>query len=520
MLVHGETKKLLLNLRNPERVTAVIPTARKFNLLDTPLIAVPHGIDEVKVLRNLGFKAPSPIEFHYNWPGIHVPFSHQRHASAFMTLNDRAFVLLDIGLGKSLATLWAFHYLKSIGKARKLLILAPLSTLERTWGDEVFGNFFDLKFVVLHGSKQRRLKLMALDHDIAIINHHGIKVIQKELIEAGYDTICVDEIATFRNSQSALWKSLRAITQQPTAERVWGLTGKPTPNDPTDAWAQCRIICPSNDNVPRYFNQFRNMVMQQVGPFAWLPRREAPEIVSAAMQPSIHYRRDDCLDLPPCTYITREVPMEKAQRAAYEEMRRNMLIEAKEGKIIAMNEGVKLSKLLQIACGAAYAENGVAVYEPGLDKRVDEIEALASQAAGKVIVFVPFKSVLSLVTTKLRQRGHLVEQVSGETSKSERDRIFGAFQQPVGPRILVAQPAAMSHGLTLTEANTIIWYSAVTSNETYEQANGRITRPGQKRNQLIIELEGSAAERRCFERLRRKQKLQGALLDLLLDEQA
>lgn len=506
----------MLNLRDPARVTTVIPTARSFDLLDTPLITVPHRLDEVRVLRNMGIDAPSPMLHYYPYPGKHVPFAHQYAATAFLTFNDRAFVLLDIGLGKSLTALWTFDYLRSIGKAKKMLILAPLSTLERTWGDEIFGNVHHLKFVVLHGTKARRIKLLnVVDHDIAIINHHGAKVILPELIAAGYDTIVVDEIATFRNAQSGLWKALHKLTIQPQVQRIWGLTGKPTPNDPTDAWAQVRIISPTN--VPRYFNQFRAQVMQQVGPFAWLPRREAPEIVSNAMQPAIHYRRDDCLDLPPCTYITREVPMEKAQVEAYERMKRHMIIEAKEGRIVALNEGVKLSKLLQIACGAAYAEDSVVVYEPGLDRRVDEIELLASEAAGKVIVYVPFKSVLGLVAAKLRQRGHLVEQVSGETSKAERDRIFGAFQQPLGPRILVAQPAAMSHGLTLTEANTIIWYSPVTSNETYEQANGRITRPGQVRSQLIVELEGSQAERHVFSRLRRKQSMQGALLDLLLE---
>jgi SNF2 family DNA or RNA helicase len=472
-------------------VTTVIPTARKFDLLDTPLVTVPHRLDEVKVLRNLGIKAPSPILTQYPWPGRFTPFDHQRETAAFLTLNDKAFVLLDIGLGKTLTALWAFHYLKSIGTATKMLVLASLSTLER-------------------------IKLLnTVDHDIAIINHHGAKVILRELIAAGYDTVCVDEVATFRNASSDLWKALRAICSPPHVKRIWGLTGKPIPNEPTDAWAQCRIISPQN--VPRYFNQFRSEVMQQVGQFAWLPRREAPEIVSRAMQPAIHYRRDDCLDLPPCLYITREVPMEKAQARAYETMKRHMVIEATEGRIIALNEGVKLSKLLQIACGAAYSEDQVVVYEPGLNRRVDEIELLVSEAAGKVIVYVPFKSVLGLVADRLRKRGHLVEQVSGETSKNERDRIFGAFQQPIGPRILVAQPAAMSHGLTLTEANTIIWYSAVTSNETYEQANGRITRPGQMRNQLIVELEGSSAERHVFSRLRRKQSMQGALLELLLD---
>ncbi len=73
----------------------------------------------------------------------------------------------------------------------------------------------------------------------------------------------------------------------------------------------------------------------------------------------------------------------------------------------------------------------------------------------------------------------------------------------------------MSHGLTLTEANTIVWYSACNSNETYEQANARITRPGQKNNQFIIHLEGCFAERKVYERLKTKQSMQNLLLDLV-----
>jgi SNF2 family DNA or RNA helicase len=71
----------------------------------------------------------------------------------------------------------------------------------------------------------------------------------------------------------------------------------------------------------------------------------------------------------------------------------------------------------------------------------------------------------------------------------------------------------MSHGLTLTAASTIVWYSCTTSNETFEQANGRINRPGQKMNNFIILLEGTPVETRVYSRLRKKQKLQGALLD-------
>jgi SNF2 family DNA or RNA helicase len=106
-----------------------------------------------------------------------------------------------------------------------------------------------------------------------------------------------------------------------------------------------------------------------------------------------------------------------------------------------------------------------------------------------------------------------VEVIHGGVKKDERDRIFAAFQKAKDPKVLVAQPAAMSHGLTLTAASTIVWYSCITSNETFEQANGRINRPGQKMNNFIICLEGTPVEKRIYARLRGKQKMQGALLD-------
>lgn len=81
--------------------------------------------------------------------------------------------------------------------------------------------------------------------------------------------------------------------------------------------------------------------------------------------------------------------------------------------------------------------------------------------------------------------------------------------------MLVAQPAAMSHGLTLTAASTIVWYAPIPSNDIFEQANARITRPGQKHSQLIVMIEGTPIERKYYQRLKDKQKVQGVLLDLI-----
>lgn len=514
MLIHPARKAIVLNLANRERVTTVIPTAKPFDFRGKQLVAVPHRIDEVRVLRNLGFRAPSPVQHLYPWSGQYLPFYAQRETVDFLTMNPRAFVLNDMGTGKSLASLWAFDYLRSIGQARRMLIVCPLSTMERTWADEIFRHFPHLTSSVLYGSRERRLKLLAQEVDIYIVNHHGLNTILPGLAgRDDIDVVTLDELAVFRNASTNLWKSAnKAIAGRP---RVWGLTGTPTPNAPTDAWAQCRLISP--ERVPKFFGKFRDMVMQQFGQFKWLPRPNATEIVYEAMQPAIRFTRDQCVGLPEAVYQTRHAAMTVEQGKAYKEMASQLMTEYQGDQVQAVNEAVKLGKLVQIACGVVYGTDGSEVVLPS-EPRLAEVKDVIEQAATKVIVFVPYKAVLRWVAGELEALyPGRVAQVSGDTSKTERDAIFSSFMAPTGYEILVAQPAAMSHGLTLTSASTIIWYAPVTSHDTYQQANARITRPGQKNTQFIVHLEGTEVERRIYKRLQSKEKMQGLLLDSVKD---
>ena len=287
------------------------------------------------------------------------------------------------------------------------------------------------------------------------------------------------------------------------------MSGTPTPNAPTDAWAQCRLVAPQN--VPPYFNRFKEQVMKQLTQFKWIPRQGSTELVREVMQPAVRFTRDECLDLPPIMFETRAVPLTKEQNKAYKEMMVRLRTEADEGEVTAVNEAVKMGKLVQIACGVVYANDGSEITLPSTP-RVQETRDIIDAAEGKVIVFVPYVSSVRMVAEELSKH-FSVEVIHGGVKKNDRDRIFGAFQKSKDPKVLVAQPAAMSHGLTLTAASTIIWYSCITSNETFEQANGRINRPGQKMNNFIILLEGTPVEKRIYSRLRSKQKMQGALLD-------
>lgn len=533
MIVITQKRCILLRPRDPDRILTVIPTAKVIQWRgDAKFVAVPHKVEETRVLRNLGYNAPSPIRYYYNWPGRFKPFMAQRETAEFLTLQGNAFVLNDLGTGKTLAALWAYDYLKSEGLANKVLIISSLSTLERTWGDEIFGNFSHLNFHVLHGTRDRRLKLLDQDVDVYIINHDGIKTsgfVEAMAVREDIDTIIVDEIAQAgRNAGADRWKMLNRLCNKQTPRRIWGMTGKPTPNAPTDAWAQCRLIAPGS--VPPYFNRFKDTVMRQVGPFLWLPRENAMQVVHSVMQPSIRFTREQCVDLPPCVYQTRQVEMTSEQKKAYKEMVNTLRAEVESGEILAVNEAVKVGKLLQIACGVAYAPGGELVDIPSTP-RIDAVKEIIEEAEGKVIVFVPFVGVIEKVARELatwldpdehirkeldpNYEYEVVGIIHGGTSKHRRDEIFKDFQMAGGRRVLVAQPAAMSHGLTLTQANTIVWYGAVWNNETYEQANGRITRPGQHRTQFIINIEGSAVERKLYDRLRNKQALQGLLLSLV-----
>lgn len=514
MIISKARKAVVLNLSNPDLILTVIPTARSFVYKGRTLVAVPHRLDETRVLRNLGFKVPSPAEFHYEWSGEYVPFKAQLETTSFLTVNPRAFVLNDLGTGKTLSTLWAYDYLRSIGKVRKMLVVSPLSTLERTWADEIFRHFPHLTWGVLYGDKAKRKRVLASDVDIYLVNHDGAKVIQKELeAKTEIDVVCIDEVASFRNAQTDRWKSMNRIIQN--RSHVWGLTGTPTPNAPTDAWAQCRLISP--DRVPKFSGSFRDQTMRQLTQFKWIARDNATEIVAQAMQPSIRFSRSDCVDLPPCLFQTRHVQLSADQAKAYKAMVSQLYMEFNNQQVSAVNEAVKLSKLVQIASGVVYSQDGVGV-EVASPARIDETLEIIRQSDSKVIVFCPFKGALDYVAREIGKH-YSVAVISGEVGKTARDKILHDFQKSADPHVLVAQPATMSHGLTLTAASTIIFYAPVTSQETYTQAIGRITRPGQTRSQLIVNIEGTPVERRLYERLRQKQAAEGLLLDVLRDQE-
>jgi SNF2 family DNA or RNA helicase len=432
MIVHSGKKALIIRTRNPDQLLNAMPSAKPLTVKGVPFVAVPHRTAETILLRSLGFDAPAPIRTYYDWPGRFKPFHAQKEAAAFLSMHKRAFNLSELGTGKSLASLWAYDYLRSVGQLNKVLVISPLSTLERTWADEIFNHFPHLTFGVLHGTKKRRLALLNEDFDVYIINHDGVGIIEPHIkTRTDIDLVIVDEIAQCaRNAGTTKWKVINTVVNRHKVPRsCWGMSGTPTPNAPTDAWAQCRLLVPGS--VPPYFNRFKSEVMRQVNQFSWLPKANATEVVRKIMQPAVRFTRDECLDLPPILFETRAVPLTKEQSKAYKEMLTKLRTQADNGEITAVNEAVKMGKLVQIACGVVYADDRSEVTIPSTP-RVDETKAIVQAAEGKVIVFVPYVSSVKMLAAEL-SKDFAVEIIHGGVSKSERDRIFSAFQKTKDP---------------------------------------------------------------------------------------
>jgi SNF2 family DNA or RNA helicase len=186
---------------------------------------------------------------------------------------------------------------------------------------------------------------------------------------------------------------------------------------------------------------------------------------------------------------------------------------ASEGTITAVNEAVKIQKLLQIALGVAYGDDGRNI-ELDCGPRVRLVEELIEEAGEKVIVFVPLTGTLHMLERELSKRW-TVAVVNGDVSANKRNVIFHDFQNSENPHVLLAHPGTMSHGLTLTSATSIIWYGPPNSNDVYTQANGRIERIGKNRVSNLIHIEATDLETRAYDRLRNKQKLQGLLLEMI-----
>ena len=506
--VQVSAKHKMLGVPTTPAVTNLFPDAQTLN----GYTVVPHRPAESYMLRKMNYDIPSPILTNYSWPHpqSQPPFEAQKKMAAMITMNNRSYNLSGMGVGKTRSILWSFDYLKLNNIVDKMLVVAPLSTLKFTWHREIFATLPHRKAVVLHGTREKRLQALKEEADIYIVNHDGVKVIVDALTaRKDINMLALDEAAVYRNGQSQRNKTMRILAKK--FEWVVGMTGAPIPTLPTDAWGIAQIVTPNT--VPKYFKGFRDELMIRVNTFKWVSKPDATDRAFKALQPAVRFTLDDVVELPEAIYRTVDVELGSTQAKVYKELALHCFAQLKQGEVTAANAGAALNKLLQVSTGYVYtADKSTAVLDN--DKRIEALVDAVLANDQKVMVFVPFKHALAGISHALKNEGIDHACVSGDTSPTERGEIFNLFQNTSKYHVLAAHPQCLAHGLTLTAANCIIWFSPTLSLETYDQANMRIRRVGQKSRQLYIHFQGTPVERRAYQMLQNKQNIQTELLSL------
>jgi len=490
----------------------------------TAKVLVAWNEDEWRVLRNIGItEVPHPIVGRYKWPGVYTPFKHQIETAAFIVANPRCYVLSEAGTGKTSAVAWAADYLMKKGRVSRVLIVCPLSIMDTAWKSDLFKTVMHRSVGIATGTKKQREAVINSGAEFVIINFDGVKTVPAALKAANFDLIVIDEATAIKSVGTDRWKALASIVGPSTM--VWAMTGTPAAQSPEDAYGIAKLVRPNS--VPRFAGAWRDKVMNKITQYKWAPKPNAKEIVYETLQPAIRFTKEECLDLPDLLYTTREVPLTAQQQKYYDAIKKQMMVVAAGEEITAANAAGLLNKLLQVSSGAVYTDTHETV-EFDISSRMEALMEIVENTEQKVLVFVAFRHTMEVLRDELNKRmvrllgadpdSFMVESIHGGVPANQRAEIIKRFQTEDRTKILLLNPQATAHGITLTRADQVVWWGPVASTEIYLQANARAHRAGQKHKVTVTHLQGSPVERRMYKMLQDKVDLHLSLVELYKQE--
>ncbi len=436
--------------------------------------------------------------------------------STFLIFRRNGCVFASGNTGKTLSALWAADYLMRIGEVRRVLILCPLSIMHSAWMGDLQASVIHRSAIIAHHSKaSRRAEMVRGDYEFVISNYEGVDLISDEIVKDGrFDLIIVDEANAYKNPSTARWKALARILAKDTY--LWMMTGSPASQSPEDAFGLARLVCPQR--VPLFKTAWRDRVMYKLTKFKWVAKPNAKELVFDALQPAIRFKKSDCLDLPPVVTETRVVEMTAQQKRYYNLLKEQALVRTAGETITAINAAAEVSKLLQISAGAAYSDNSEVV-EFDATPRMNVLEEVLRETDRKVIVFALFRSSIAAIVSFLNKQGIETDEIHGDVKPSRRGEIINRFQTQPQPRILVMQPQATAHGITLTAADTVVFFGPLMSVEQYTQAIARSDRKGQTSDKVtVVHIQSSPIEEKMFKALVNKVDDNRLLTDMFKAE--
>lgn len=414
----------------------------------------------------------------------YTPHSYQAYAIEFIKTHLIALLFLDMGLGKTSICLMAIKELMYREfSITKVLVVAPLRVARDTWPAEVrkWEEVSGLRVSVLIGTSKEREAALQKNADIYTINRENLKwlvdYLESHRKKWPFDMVILDELSSFKNAKSLRFKALRRV--RPYIKRIVGLTGTPASNGLMDLWAEVAAV-DGGKRLGRFIGNYRATYFtpDRMNPYTGIvysyslrPGAEE-EIYDRISDITISMKAKDYLHMPEAVMVKHEVTMDKSERSVYEKLKEELVTTVKGEEITASNAAVLSGKLLQLASGAIYSDDGkiMNIHE----KKLDMLSDLVEQANGKpVLVAYWFKHDHERIMKRLTDEGYHPRDL--KTSKDIEDWNEGVIE--VG----LISPASAGHGLNLQEGGHIlIWYSMIWSLEMYQQTNHRLDRQGQK----------------------------------------
>ena len=410
------------------------------------------------------------------------PHSYQEYATAFIEAHPFSCLLLDMGLGKTAITLSAINdLLFDSFEAHRILVIAPLRVARDTWPEELrkWEHLAGLQFSVAVGTEAERKAALWKRADIYIINRENIQwLIEDSGLPFDYDMVVVDELSSFKSHQAKRFKSLMKV--RPKVKRIVGLTGTPSANGLMDLWAEFRLL-DLGQRLGRFIGNYRETYFtpdkrnQQVI-FSYKPKSGAEEAIYRRISDiTISMKNTDYLKMPNLVMNELSVRLSEPEWQHYQTLKDEMVLSLNGKDIDAANAAALSGKLLQMASGAVYGDEGVVVKIHG--QKLDALEDLIEAANGKpVLIAYWFK----------HDRARILDRFPAEQLDSEESiRRWNAGEIPLA----LIHPASAGHGLNLQAGgSTIIWFSLTWSLELYQQTNARLWRQGQKETVVIHHL--------------------------------
>lgn len=451
-------------------------------------------------------------------------FEHQKATVQFLREQEKVFDGSDPGTGKTRSAIEAFAE-RRIRGGGAALVLAPKSLLDAAWQED-FSKFAPYIKTSVAYARNREAAFWA-EADAFITNHDAVKWVARQPASFfnKFDTLIIDESGAFKHATSQRSKAAAKIVKYFTYRLL--MNGTIAPNSITDAWHQMYLL-DDGERLGGSFYKFRQAVCtpKQVGPAAsmvkWEDKEGASDAVSKLMEDiTIRHKFEDCLDIPANHEYSMPYKLSPKQRTAYDQMEHTKIAELvasslSKGEVIsAVNAASVTTKLLQIASGAVYDEDGNYHLVDGT--RYETVLDLVDQRRHTVVFFL-WKHQRDLLLAEARKRKLSHCLIDGSVSDTDRSRAVQLYQQGMY-RVCFAHPQSAAHGLTLTRGTATIWASPTYNLEHYQQGLRRIYRAGQSnRTETIVLVARDTLEERVYEALQDKKVRMDELLTQLITE--